>query len=64
MQRFRQLKHVFLDEDVLNKITCFQSNGSKEELVDVQHTIPDINAFQVCPRLIRSIENVVIFRRI
>ncbi|CAF4226885.1 unnamed protein product, partial [Adineta steineri] len=34
------------DEVVLNKITCFQSNGSKEQLMDVQHTIPDINSFE------------------
>lgn len=38
---------MFLAEEVLNKITCFQSNGSKEELVDVQHTIPDKNSFEV-----------------
>ena len=36
-----------IDEEILNKITCFQSNGSNEELVDVQHTIPDINSFEV-----------------
>jgi hypothetical protein len=36
-----------LDEEVLNQITCFQANGSKEDLVDVQHTIPDLSTFQV-----------------
>ncbi|CAF3433511.1 unnamed protein product [Rotaria sp. Silwood1] len=34
------------NEQVLNKITCFQSNGSKEELADIQHSIPDINSFE------------------
>jgi hypothetical protein len=38
---------VFLDETVLNKISCFQANGSKEDLVDVQHTVPDLTSFQV-----------------
>jgi hypothetical protein len=38
---------LLLDEQVLNKISCFQANGSKEDLVDVQHTIPDITSFQV-----------------
>jgi hypothetical protein len=28
-------------------MTCFQVNGSKDDLVDVQHTIPDINLFEV-----------------
>ena len=36
-----------VDEEVLNQITCFQANGSQEGLADVQHTIPDINAFEV-----------------
>lgn len=36
-----------IDEVELNKLTCFQSNGSEENLVDVQHTMPDINAFKV-----------------
>ena len=39
---------VFLiDEVVLNKMTCFQANGSEEESTDVQHTIPDTNSFEV-----------------
>lgn len=37
-----------LDEQVLNKISCFQANGSKDDPVDVQHTIPDVSTFQVC----------------
>jgi len=36
-----------LDEEVLNQITCFQSNGSQDESAEVQHTIPDINSFEV-----------------
>jgi hypothetical protein len=36
-----------LDEQVLNKISCFQANGTQEELVDVQHTVPDLTSFQV-----------------
>jgi C1A family cysteine protease len=34
------------DEQVLNKISCFQSNGSQQDLVDVQHTIPDLSTFK------------------
>ncbi|CAF0802000.1 unnamed protein product [Adineta ricciae] len=33
-------------EEVLNQLTCFQSNGSAEGSVDVQHTVPDINSFE------------------
>jgi hypothetical protein len=46
------LYYFLIDEDVLNKITCFQVNGSKVELVDVQHTIPDINSFEVFHQLL------------
>ena len=46
--------HLLLDEQVLNKISCFQANGSKEDLVDVQHTLPDISSFQVCNQIIIS----------
>ena len=42
------LHFVFkLDEQVLNKISCFQANGTKEDLVDVQHTLPDWTTFEV-----------------
>ncbi|CAF1256836.1 unnamed protein product [Adineta steineri] len=34
------------DEQVLNKISCFQANGTSDEPVDVQHTIPDFTTFQ------------------
>lgn len=34
------------DETVLNKISCFLSNGTQEDTVDVQHTIPDLSTFQ------------------
>ncbi|CAM4755679.1 unnamed protein product [Rotaria magnacalcarata] len=34
------------DEQVLNKISCFQSNGSQADIVDVQHTLPDVSTFQ------------------
>ncbi|CAF0898668.1 unnamed protein product [Rotaria sordida] len=34
------------NEEVLNQITCFQSNGSTEELIDIQHSIPDLNSFE------------------
>ena len=59
--------NVFLAEEVLNKITCFQSNGSQADLVDVQHTIPDKNSFEVLNQSIGSMKTIVIsltFQRI
>ena len=37
--------HCFIILLIDEGISCFQGNGWKEELVDVQHTIPDINSF-------------------
>jgi DNA polymerase III delta subunit len=48
---FLYSENLFIAEQILNKITCFQGNGSKEELIDVQHTIPDINSFEVFNRI-------------
>jgi hypothetical protein len=42
---------LLLDEQVLNKISCFAANGTKEDLVDVQHTVPDITSFQVINKI-------------
>ena len=46
-ERFLIHLWVCLDEAVLNKISCFQANGTKEDLVDVQHTLPDVTSFEV-----------------
>jgi hypothetical protein len=55
---------VRLDEEVLNKISCFLANGSKEELVDVQHTLPDLTSFQVSFRSLSEILESSLLSRI
>ncbi|CAF3373464.1 unnamed protein product [Rotaria socialis] len=34
------------NEAVLNKLTCFEVDGSKDALMDIQHSLPDINSFK------------------
>ncbi|CAF1371257.1 unnamed protein product, partial [Didymodactylos carnosus] len=34
------------DEQVLNKISCFQANGTQEDLVDLQQAFPDMDSFE------------------
>lgn len=60
IEKLQQSRNVFLAEAVLNQITCFQSNGSKEDLVDVQYTIPDKNSFEVSNPLIDHMETTQI----
>lgn len=41
-----------------NVMKCFQANGTKDEAVTPQASLPDVQGFQVCVRLKKALREV------